>query len=129
MNLAAERKLYPEITFRVEPRHVASFRSVVGIERGVPPTFATVAEFLAMPQIVNDPELGLDFTRVLHTSQEYELHRPLQEDETLSVRSRIDSIRQRGTTGFLTIVTELVDANGAVVCTARSTLVERGAEA
>ena len=129
MNPAAERKLYPEIAFRVEPQRVASFRSIFGIDRGVPPTFVTAAEFAVMPRIVEDPELGLDFTRVLHASQEYELHRPLREGESLSVRARIDSIRQRGATGFLTIMMELVDDEGVVVCTARSMMVERGADA
>jgi hypothetical protein len=128
MNPAAERKAYPEITFRVEPQRVASFRSIFGIERGVPPTFITAAEFAVMPLIVEDPELGLDFTRVLHASQEYEAHRPLREGETLSVRAHIDSIRQRGATGFLTIVMELLDAESVVVGTARSTMVERGAD-
>jgi acyl dehydratase len=77
------------------------------------------------PQVIGDPNLGLDFTRVLHGSQEYIYERPLREGETLSVRARIDSIRHKGDTGFLTVVMELRDGDGALVCTARSQMVER----
>jgi acyl dehydratase len=55
--------------------------------------------------------------------------RPLREGETLAVRARIESVRTKGATGLLTVVMELRDADGAVVCTARSQMIERGADA
>ena len=63
---------------------------------GVPPTFATVAEFAVFRQIVSDPELDLDFARVVHGDQEYEWHRPPAVGETLVVAARIAAIRERG---------------------------------
>jgi acyl dehydratase len=125
MNAAAAGKVYPEIPFTVDPGRVAAFRAVFEEPSGVPPTFATVAEFTVIPAVVADPELGLDFSRVLHGTQEYEFRRPLEVGETLSLRSRIDAIRERGGNGFLVLMTELVDPGGEVVCTARSTLIER----
>jgi acyl dehydratase len=104
---------------------VSAFRAVFGVTHGVPPTFATAAEFTVFPLVIGDPNLGLDFTRVLHGSQEYIYERPMREGETLSVRARIDSIRQKGDTGFLTVVMELRDDEGEVVCTTRSQMVER----
>jgi acyl dehydratase len=125
MNPAAEGTMYPDVPFVVDPERVAAFREVFGLGSGVPPTFVTAAEFTVFPQVIGDPNLALDFTRVVHGSQEYVYERPLREGETLAVRARIESIRQKGATGFLTVVMELRDAEGQLVCTARSQMVER----
>jgi hypothetical protein len=125
MNAAAAGKVYPEVAFTVDPGRVAAFREVFDQQEGVPTTFATAAEFSVIPDVVADPELGLDFTRVLHGSQEYEFRRPLREGEILSIRSKIESIRALGGSTFLTLLTELIEPDGDAVCTARSTLIER----
>jgi acyl dehydratase len=125
MNAAAAGKVYPEKPFTVDPGCVAAFRAVFEEPSGVPPTFVTAAEFTVIPDVVADPELRLDFSRVLHGTQEYEFRRPLEEGETLSIRSRIETIRERGGNGFLVLMTELVEPGGEVVCTARSRLIER----
>lgn len=125
MNPGAEGKQYPEATFRVDPARVAAFRDVFGLASGAPPTFPTAAEFAVLPDIVGDPDLALDFRRVVHGAQEYTHHRPLVEGERLTIRSRLESIRAKGGNGFLTIVTELVGDDGDVACTARSTMIER----
>jgi len=124
MDAAAEGTVYPDVTFTVDPSRVAAFRAVFGLDDGVPPTFVTAAEFTVLPQILSDPKLGVDFTRIVHGSQEYVFHRELREGETLIARARIASIRQKGGTGFLTIETELRDDDG-VVCVARSQMIER----
>jgi acyl dehydratase len=128
MNSAAEGIVYPDVTFVVDPKRVAAFRTVFNQTQGVPPTFVTAAEFSVFPQVIGDPRLALDFTRVVHGSQEYAYERPLREGETLTVRARIESIKTKGATGFLTIVMELRDDLGEVVCTARSQMVERAAD-
>jgi len=125
MNPAAEGTVYPDVPFVVDPARVAAFREVFGVGDGVPPTFVTAAEFTVFPHVIGDPALGLDFSHVLHGSQEYVYERPLREGETLSVRARIDSIRHKGDTGFLTVVMELRDDEDRLVCTARSQMVER----
>ena len=125
MNPNLEGKVYPPTTFEVSPENVAGFRAIFGQSEGVPPTFATVAEFAAFPPLIDDPELGLDFSRVLHGSQEYEYERPLREGETLTVNMRIDSIKMKGGNGFLSMVIDLVGDDGLTACTARSTLIER----
>jgi hypothetical protein len=79
-----------------------------------------------MPTIVHDPELDLDFGRVLHGSQSYELLRPLEEGEHLVARPSIESIRRKGGNAFLTLSIDLVGADGELAVRARSTLIERG---
>lgn len=128
MNAAVAGKVYPEVQFTVDPYRVEAFRAVFGEATGVPATFATAAEFTVIPDVAGDPELGLDFTRVLHGSQEYAFERPLVEGEQLTIRSKIESIREMGGNGFLVLATELVDPDGVTVCTARSTLIERAAD-
>jgi hypothetical protein len=129
MDPAAEGTTYPAVPFVVDPSRVAAFRALFGIDEGVPPTFVTAAEFAAFPQIVADRQLDLDFSRVVHGSQTYAFRRALHEGEELAVRARIESIRIRGGNGFVTIAMDLEDADGVVVCTARSQMIERAAGA
>lgn len=125
MNADAEGKVYPETVFTIAPERVAAFRQIFGQATGMPLTFATAAEFDAFPRVVGDPELGLDLRRLLHGSQEYVHHRHLVEGETVSVRTRLASIRAKGVNTFLTIETLLLGEDGEIVCTARSTMIER----
>jgi hypothetical protein len=126
MNADVEGRAYPSTTLTVEPARVRGFAGVVGQEQaGVPPTFLTVAEFAAFGAIIADPDLDLDFDRVVHGDQEYVWHRPLEMGETLVASPRIAAIRERGGHGFVTIEVELTSAKGEPVATTRATLIER----
>jgi acyl dehydratase len=128
VNPDAEGLTYPPVPFRVDPERVAAFRAVFGQAAGVPPTFATAAEFMVFPLAIGDPRLGLDFSRAVHGSQAYEHHRLMREGETLFVTLQVESVRHKGGTGFLTLLTQITDGDGALVCTGRSSLVEREQE-
>jgi acyl dehydratase len=125
MDRSAEGKTYGPIAFEVSTHRVEAFRALFGGPAGVPPTLLSAAEFTLLPQIVGDPELALDFRRVVHGSQEYEFHRPLRNDETLTVDARIASVREKGATAFLTIEMEMRGTDGSLAAVARSTMVER----
>jgi acyl dehydratase len=126
MDATLAGKAYPTTTFEVDAAHVERFASAVGqTVSGVPPTFLTAAEFGVFDPIVSDPELGLDFSRVLHGDQEYVWHRPVVVGETLEVRPRIAAIRERGGNGFLTIEVTLWGSGGEPVATTRATMIER----
>jgi acyl-CoA thioesterase FadM len=127
VNASVEGKKYAPVMFRVTRERVEAFRRLFdGFDR-IPPTFLTAAEFSVLPQILGDPELDLDFRRVVHASQEYEYRRPLRVDEDLTVAARIASIRQKGGNGFVTIETTVLDADGSIAAIARSTMIERRA--
>ncbi len=126
MNESAEGTTYPDATFVVDPDRVAAFRELFGIAGGVPPTFLTAAEFTVFPAVIEDPHLALDFTRVVHGSQEYRFERPIVEGETLTVRARIESIRRKGAHAFLVLAMDMVGADGLLAAVARNTLIERG---
>lgn len=125
MNPAAEGKRYPPVSTEVSADRLEAFRGVFGPDAGVPPTFATTVEYEAFVQVLDDPELALDFAHVVHGSQAFEHVRPLRPGEPVAAAIRIESIRIKGANGFLTLVTDVTDADGALVCTARSVMVER----
>ncbi len=125
VNTEIEGKVYPSVSFEVTAARVAAFHGVVGGPDGVPPTFAAAAEFAAIPQVIDDPELALDFSRVVHGSQAYDHRRPMRIGDRLTVTPRIASIKTKGPNGFLTIEMELVDEDGDVVCVSTSTMIER----
>ena len=128
MNADVEGKVYPTSTVTIEPDAVRAFADVLGQSApGVPPTFLTVAEFGVFGDVIADPELDLDFARVVHGEQEYVWHRPLEPGERLVVEPRIASIRERGGHGFLTIEVGVRSAEGEPVATTRATMVERAA--
>ncbi len=129
VNPAAEGTVYPDVSFTVDADRVQDFRKIFGQREGVPPTFVTAAEFAVYPLVIGDSRLELDFSRVVHGSQVYEYRRPLREGEVLTVRTRIASAKVRAGTGFLTIAVDLMDAEGDLVATARSQLVERAPDA
>jgi hypothetical protein len=127
VNAAAEGKRYADVAFHLTADRVERFRAVFPDGGNwVPPTFLTVAEFTLLPTIVADPDLALDFSRVVHGDQEYEWQRHPRAGEALVARARIASIKQRGTLGFLTIETEVADEAGERVALCRSTMIERG---
>lgn len=91
-----------------------------------PPTFLTVLNFRYSPQIVFDPELGLNYAFVVHGEQEYELHRPVVPGMRLVGRAKIADITARGRNEFLFVEASIETEDGEKVATARSTIVSRG---
>ena len=128
VNAGLEGKKYPPVSFVADEERVRAFGLAVLAPEGlgVPPTFVTAAEFACFPAVIADPDLELDFSRVVHGEQEYAWERPLRLGETLSASCRIAAIRSKGSHGFLTLETTLRDAAGDVVVVGRATLVERG---
>jgi hypothetical protein len=126
VNPAVEGKTYEPVAFEITEARVRAFHDLFGGPPGVPPTFLTAAEFTVFPQVIGDPELGLDFTKVVHGTQEYVLHRRLRMGETLLLRPRLASIRLKGGNGFLVIETQMRGVDGETAAVARSTMIERG---
>lgn len=91
-----------------------------------PPTFLTVLNFRYSPQIVLDPELGLDYSRVVHGNQEYEILRPIVPGDRLVATPRIGDIFARGKNEFFTIEAEIRTEAGELVARANGTIVSRG---
>jgi acyl dehydratase len=122
---SVQGKVSGPVDFEITPDRVATFSDLFGGPAGVHPTLLTAAEFTLLPAIIGDPELDLDFRRIVHGSQEYEYRRPLRVGETLAVEAHIASIRHKGGNGFLTVEMRLRDGAGNLVATATSLMIER----
>jgi len=91
-----------------------------------PPTFAIVISMKAADEAWADPELGLDFSMIVHGDQGFTHSRPLHAGDMIVATTTIESIKATGSMSMLVTATDLSTAEGEHVCTARSTIVERG---
>jgi acyl dehydratase len=94
-----------------------------------PPTFAIVISMAGSSGAVRDPGLGLNYAMVVHGEQRFEYSRPLRAGDVVTAQSTISDIRDAGRNVLLTTQTEIRTLDGEHVCTAHSTLVERGGAA
>ena len=91
-----------------------------------PPTFPTVVTMAASRQIIDDPELGMDYTRVVHGDQRFSFALPVVAGDALVCVNTVEEITQRGGHHFTTTRTDLTTEAGEPVLTAWSKLVQRG---
>jgi len=92
-----------------------------------PPTFAIVISMAASGTAMADPDLGLNYAMVVHGEQRFSYLRPLTAGDVVTAQPTITEIRDAGPNVMLTTSTEIRTVTGELVCTATSTLVERGA--
>lgn len=90
-----------------------------------PTTFAVIIAQQAEFHVVVDPEVGVDFSRVVHADERFTHHRPMVAGDLISATVHIDDVRRRGPVATVTTRTELTDADGAPVSTVISTLAVR----
>jgi acyl dehydratase len=91
-----------------------------------PPTFPIVISMAAAARAVADPGLGLNYAMVVHGEQKFEYSRPVTAGDVVTAQSTISDIRDAGRNVLMTTKTEIRTVGGEHVCTAYSTLVERG---
>jgi acyl dehydratase len=94
-----------------------------------PPTFPIVLTMKASGQIVADPALGLDYSRVVHGEQRFAYTRPIRAGDVLRVTSKVEAIRAAAGNDLLTTRGDVTTVDGEHVVTAYSTIVARGTAA
>jgi acyl dehydratase len=94
-----------------------------------PPTLAIVISMAGSAQAVADPGLGLNYAMVVHGEQRFEYSRQLMAGDVVTAQAKISDIKEAGRNVLMTTETELRTVDGEHVCTAYSTLVERGGAA
>lgn len=90
-----------------------------------PPTFAVVVAQRAEAAVVADPEVGIDFSRVVHADERFTHHSPILAGDTLTATVTLDRIRVMGAGAMVTTRTEITDEDGAPRCTVLSSLLVR----
>ena len=91
-----------------------------------PPTFPIVVTMAASGQAIADPGLGINYALVVHGEQRFSYARPLRAGDVVTAQSTIETIKTLGRNAVMTTRTEVRTVSGEQVCTAFSTLVERG---
>jgi acyl dehydratase len=92
-----------------------------------PPTFAIVISMAASGTAMADPGLGLNYAMVVHGEQRFTYLRPLTAGDIVTAQPTITDIRTAGRNVMLSTSIAIRTVTGELVCTAESTLVERGA--
>lgn len=91
-----------------------------------PPTFPIALTMAANQRLFDDPELGLDFSRVVHGDQRFRYERPITAGDRLRCDCILEEITSRGGHDFLTARSEVRSDQGELVVTVWSKLVVRG---
>lgn len=94
-----------------------------------PPTFAVVLAMKAATAAVRDPELGLDYSRVVHGEQRFSFVRPIVAGDELEVTVTIEALRTMAGNDMVTTRGDITTLAGEPVASATSLLISRGAEA
>lgn len=94
-----------------------------------PPTFAFTLTHRAMAAAMFDPDLGLDYARVVHGAQSFDYRRPLLAGDEVVVRSHIAEVYTRGRNEYLVTQADVQTLSGELVVSTRSIIVSRGTAA
>ena len=93
-----------------------------------PPTFPVVIQEQTLHQLIDDPDAGVDFARVVHGDQRFTFSRPIVAGDELVAQLTVSAVKQLGGHSMVTADTVITDTAGEHVVTAISTLVVRGEE-
>ena len=91
-----------------------------------PPTFAIVLSLGAGNVVLDDPDVSIDYSRVVHGEQRFAHHRPIRAGDRLVATTTIDAARSVAGNDLLTARVDLATEDGEPVCTSLSMLVARG---
>ena len=137
------RSYPPSAVYEVGRAKIAEFATAVGagdpVHRDVdaaraaghpdviaPPTFAIVVSLGAAMVVLEDPDVAIDYTRVVHGEQRFAHHRPIRAGDRLVATTTIDAARTVAGNDMLTARVDLATEDGEPVCSATSMLVARG---
>jgi acyl dehydratase len=136
-------KSYEPVTYAVGREKIREYAAAVGetnplhldIEaaRGAgygdvvaPPMFAVVYSSPAITSAMFDPELGVDFARVVHGAQEFVWGPLVVAGDEITTAAAVKDISERGGMGFYVFEAVSDNQRGETVCTGTWTIIVRG---
>jgi acyl dehydratase len=109
---------YAHATGETDPRHLdpeqaraAGYADVVA-----PPMFAAVYCGPAIGPAILDPEVGIDFARMVHGAQRFEWGVPVVAGDEITTEAELQQRSERGGLAFFTFRTVSVNQRGETVC-------------
>jgi hypothetical protein len=110
----------------VTQSEIDAFAAVIGeTDTSIaPPTFSIRISLEQSQSILSDPEIGLDWTRVVHGDQKFEIFTPIKGGDTFTCASTIESYRVAAGNEIVTVRSDLKVGN-EIALSSWSTLVVR----
>jgi acyl dehydratase len=106
----------------VEAARAAGYRDVVA-----PPMFAVVYTSPAIGPAMVDPEVGMDFARMVHGAQEFAWGPLVVAGDEITTEVELADVSQRGGMGYYVFESRSDNQDGERVCTGTWTCIVRGA--
>jgi acyl dehydratase len=142
--MSAVGKEYPPTTYAVGREKIREYARAVGETDALhldleaarsagypdlvaPPMFAVVYSGPAMAPAIFDPEVGIDFARMVHGGQEFAWGKLVVAGDEIRTRVSVKSIEQRDTMGFYVFESVSTNQDGDEVCRGTWTNIVRGA--
>jgi acyl dehydratase len=136
-------KVFPSVTYAVGREKVREYAHAVGETNPLhldleaaraaghrdlvaPPMFAVVYSSPAVMPALFDPEVGIDFARMVHGAQEFAWGPLVVAGDEITTECELVDASQRGGMGFFTFETRSVNQDGERVCTGTWTNIVRG---
>ena len=94
-----------------EAARAAGYADVVA-----PPMFAAVYSWRAMGPAVLDPEVGIDFSRLVHGAQDFTWHEPVVAGDEITTEASFVDKAKRGEISVFTFNSRSVNQRGELVC-------------
>jgi acyl dehydratase len=143
VNTDAIGKTYPPDLYAVGREKIREYASAVGehnrlhldseAARGAgyadvvaPPMFAVVFASRAIMPALFDPEVGIDFARMVHGAQEFRWGPLVVAGDEISTTTTVTDISERGGLGFYVFETDSRNQNDEAVCIGIWTNIVRG---
>ena len=95
----------------VEAAREAGYGDVVA-----PPMFAAVYSWRAMGPAVLDPEVGVDFSRLVHGAQDFTWHAPVVAGDEITTEASFVDRTQRADITVFTFSSRSTNQRGELVC-------------
>jgi acyl dehydratase len=91
-----------------------------------PPMFCVVYCGVALGPVMFDPEVGIDFARLLHSAQEFRWGPLVVAGDEIETTMTVKDISARGEMGFYTFESVSTNQDGATVCVGTWSNIVRG---
>jgi acyl dehydratase len=90
-----------------------------------PPMFAAVYKAGAIGAALTDPEVGMDFARMVHGAQEFSWGEPVVAGDEVTTEAELLRVDERGGLRFFEFETRSVNQRGESTCVGRWTNIVR----
>jgi acyl dehydratase len=144
VNAGVIGKTFPAVTYAVGREKVREYAQAVGetnplyfdVEAAraaghadvvAPPMFAVVYSMPAVAPALFDPEVGIDFARMVHGGQELRWGPLVVAGDEVTTTARLSDVSERAGNGFFVFETTSVNQRGETVCVGRWTNIVRSA--